>query len=88
MTVTMAINFRNLQWKAKTDKVKELLSGLMKQQSIFSHSMEVSDAAVKASFLIAKEIAVAFKRFSDGKFSKSCLLKATEFMSRQTPVIC
>ena len=28
------------------DKVKELLSGLQKQQSFSSHSMEVSDVAV------------------------------------------
>ena len=58
--------------------MKELLSGLKKQQSVFTHTKEVSDAAVKASYLIAKEIAVASKPFSDGEFVKNCMLKAAE----------
>ena len=53
--------FRNLQVKARTDKVKVLLSGFKKQQIILSHRMEVSDVDVNASFLTAKEIAVAAK---------------------------
>ena len=52
---------RKLQGNARTDNVKELLSCLRKQQSIFNHSMEVIVAAAKASYLIAKEIAVASK---------------------------
>ena len=38
--------FRNLQGKTRTDKVKESVSGLRKQSSVISHSMDVSDAAV------------------------------------------
>ena len=38
--------FRNLQGNANKDKVKELFSGLEKQQSICSHSMEVRYAAI------------------------------------------
>ena len=41
--------FKSIQGKSRTDKVKELLSGLKKQQSVFTHTKEVSDAAVKAS---------------------------------------
>ena len=70
--------FKSIQGKSRTDKVKELLSGLKKQQSVFTHTKEVSDAAVKASYLIAKEIAVASKPFSDGEFVKNCMLKAAE----------
>ena len=55
------------------DKVKKSVSGLKKQQSVLSHSMEVSDATV-----IDKEIAVTSKPFSDREFVKNCLLKATE----------
>ena len=44
---------RNLQGKARKDKVKESLSGLMKQRSILCHSMEVCGAAMIASYLIA-----------------------------------
>ena len=80
--------FRNLQSKARTDKEKELLSGLKQQQSICSHSMEVSDAAVKASYHIAKEIAIASKPFFDGEFIKNCLLKAIEIVCPKTPVFC
>ena len=62
--------FRNLQGKAMMDKVKEL-SSLRKQQSSFCQSMEVSNAAVRSSYHIAKEIAVASKTFSDGEFAKN-----------------
>ena len=40
--------------------------------------MDVSDAAVRVSYLIAKEIAVASKPFYDGEFVKNCLLKAAD----------
>ena len=40
--------------------------------------MEVSDAIVIASYLIAKEFAVASKPFSDLEFGKNCLLKAIQ----------
>ena len=72
--------FGNLKGKARTDKVKELLSGLEKQQTIFSHSMKVSDATVKASCLIAKEIAVKSKEFSDEEFAENCSLKARDIV--------
>jgi len=70
--------FKSIQGKSRRDKVKELLSGLKKQQSVFTHTKEVSDAAVKASYVIAKEIAVASKPFSDGEFVKRCMLKGAE----------
>ena len=79
---------RNFQGKAKMDKVKELLSGSKKQQSIFSHNVEVSDEAVIASCLIAKEIAVASKPFTVGKFVKNCLTKKKKLCVQKTPVIC
>lgn len=44
-----------------------------KQQSAFTPSRDISDAAVKASYLIAQGIAVASKPFSEGKFVKSCM---------------
>ena len=54
------------------------MSGLCQKQSIFSHSMEVVDSAVKAGYRIGNEIAVASYAFSDGEFDKNCLLRATE----------
>jgi len=45
---------------------------------VFSRSREISDAAVKASYLIANEIALASKPFSEDEFVKTCMLKAAE----------
>lgn len=60
--------------------MNELLAGLKKQQSVYTHSRDISDAAVKASYLIANEIAVASKPFSEGEFVKTCMMKAAEIV--------
>ena len=60
--------------------MNELLAGLKKQQSVFTHSRDISDAAVKASYLIANEIAVASKPFSEGEFVKTFMMKAAEIV--------
>ena len=53
--------YMNLQGKIRKEKINEIFAGLMKKQSVFSRSKEISDAAVKASYLIAHEIASASK---------------------------
>ena len=45
--------------------------------------MEVSDAAVNASYSIDEKLAVASKAYSDWEFVKNCLLKATEIVSQK-----
>ena len=55
-----------------------MLAGLKKQQSTFTFSREVSDAAVKACYLIAHEIVQVSKPFSDVDFVKTCMLKVAE----------
>ena len=45
--------------------------------------MEVSDAAVKASYLIANEISVASKPFSAGDLVMNCLLAVTDIVCRE-----
>ena len=57
-----------LQGQLRRDKINELLVGLRKQQSTFIQSREVSEAAVKASYLIASDVALASKPYSDGDF--------------------
>ena len=47
---------------------------------MFSCCREISDAAVKASYLITNEIVLASKPFSDGDFVKTCMLKAAEIV--------
>lgn len=51
----MVKNYKNLQGQLRTEKMNELLAGLSKRQSVFSRSREISNAAVKASYLIANE---------------------------------
>ena len=75
-----ADKYNNFQGQQRREKVNELLAGLKKQQSVFTHNREISDAAVKASYLIANEIAVASKPFSEGEFVKTCMLKAAEIV--------
>ncbi|XP_066980426.1 general transcription factor II-I repeat domain-containing protein 2-like [Macrobrachium rosenbergii] len=70
--------YHHLQGQLRKEKINELLTGLKKQQSAFTRIREVSDAAVKASYLIANELVQASKPFSDGEFVKTCMLKAAE----------
>lgn len=72
--------YDGLQGQLRRDKINELLAGLRKQQSTFIQSREVSEAAVKASYLIASEIALASKPYSDGDFVKRCMMKAAELV--------
>ncbi|KAL4006188.1 mitochondrial carrier [Sarotherodon galilaeus] len=75
-----ADKYDNFQGQRRREKVNELLAGLKKQQSVFTHSRDISDAAVKASYLIANEIALALKPFSEGEFVKTCMMKASEIV--------
>ena len=47
-----ADKYNNFQGQHRREKVNELLASLKKQQSVFTHSREISDAAVKASYLL------------------------------------
>ena len=58
--------------------VNELLAGLKNQQSLFTRAWDMSDNAVKASYIISHEIAAASKPFSEGECVKECMLKAAE----------
>ena len=71
----------HLQGQQRINKVHELLACLKKQQSVFSHSREINDAAVKASYVIAYEIATTSKPFCDGEFVKTSMLTAAELAS-------
>lgn len=73
-----AYKSQNLQGQQRKEKVNELLAALKKQQSVFTRSWEVSDAAVKASYPFTHGIALASKPFSEGEFVKTCFIKATE----------
>ncbi|KAL0202287.1 hypothetical protein M9458_000305 [Cirrhinus mrigala] len=63
----------------QTEKVNALASALKKKQSMFTKRAG-TDEAVKASYLIANEIAAASKPFSEGEFVKKCMVKAAELV--------
>jgi len=57
-----------------------LIVGLKKQQSVFISSRDRSTAAVKATYLIANDMALASKPYCEGEFVKTCTLKAAEIV--------
>ncbi|KAK7925150.1 hypothetical protein WMY93_007460 [Mugilogobius chulae] len=72
--------YERFQGEARKEKINELLAGLKKQQNVFTRSREISDAAVKASYLIANKIALASKPYAEGEFVKTCMLTAAEMV--------
>ncbi|XP_043968005.1 general transcription factor II-I repeat domain-containing protein 2-like [Gambusia affinis] len=66
----------SLQEKQKI--VADLKGRLQMQQKLFTKATAKTDAAVKASFIVAEEIARASKSFSEGAFLKQCMLKVCE----------
>ncbi|KAL3989177.1 hypothetical protein ACER0C_013495 [Sarotherodon galilaeus] len=83
-----ADKYDNFQGQRRREKVNELLAGLKKQQSVFTHSRDISDAAVKANYLIANEIALASKPFSEGEFVKTCMMTASEIVCPEKRQAC
>lgn len=77
---THAEKYDKYTGRLRTEKLNKLALSLRKQQSVFSKSRETHDAAVKASYIIASEIAAASKTFSEGEFVKTCMLKAAELV--------
>ncbi|KAI7800955.1 putative general transcription factor II-I repeat domain-containing protein 2-like [Triplophysa rosa] len=63
----------------RTEKVNNLALALKKKQPMFT-KRSGTDEAVKASYLIANEIAAASKPFSEGEFVKKCMVKAAELV--------
>ncbi|XP_060118462.1 general transcription factor II-I repeat domain-containing protein 2-like [Heteronotia binoei] len=59
-------------------KVAELEQSLEEQQSPSKKLHQASEAAVKASYLIAHELGVSSKPFSEGEFIKKCMTIAAE----------
>ena len=71
--------FDVFQGKLRSDKIKQLLSNLERQQTTFNHNRDVSESALKASYYLAMEIAKESKPFSDGEFIKKCIWHYTVF---------
>lgn len=77
--------YNSLHGELRILKMNELLLGMRKQQSVFNQSSEVSDAAVKTSYLFASKIALASKLYSEGEcvkswLQKSCVLRSDKLL--------
>ena len=69
-----------MQGQPRRETVKELIAGLKKQQSVFTSGRDISAAAVKSSYLIANDIALASQPYCEGEYVKTCILKAAEIV--------
>ena len=67
-----AERYRGMQGPPRRDKLKEFIAGMKKQQSVISSSRDISAAAVNASYIIANDIALTSKPYSEGEFVKTC----------------
>lgn len=77
-TSTHASKYDVYSGKLREEKVKTLEQSLKRQQSVYQRVHEASDTAVRASYRIAREIAVSSKPFSEGDFIKKCMMMAAE----------
>lgn len=48
------------------------------RQTMFTKAKSQSEAAVKASFIVAQEIAKSARPFNEGEFVKMCMVKICE----------
>ncbi|GAA6217531.1 general transcription factor II-I repeat domain-containing protein 2-like, partial [Lates japonicus] len=73
-------NLKDLNAEQKIKKVEELKKNLTFQQTFFTHAKSQSEAAVKASFIVAEEIAKSARPFTEGEFLKSCMIKVCDVL--------
>lgn len=67
-----------LDMEQRLQKVEELKRGLKSRQGLFRKAQSQSEAAVKASFILAEEIAKSARPFTEGGFIKNCMLKVCD----------
>ncbi|XP_065444398.1 general transcription factor II-I repeat domain-containing protein 2A-like [Chrysemys picta bellii] len=72
--------FKNLSAGQKLQKVEELKKNLTSQQTFFTKAKSQSEAAVKASFIVAEEIAKSGRPFTEGEFVKNCMMKVCDVL--------
>jgi hypothetical protein len=71
---------KSLNAEQKLQKVKELKRNLTSQQTFFTKAKSQTEAAVKASFIVAEEIAKSGRPFSEGEFLKRCMMKVCDVL--------
>lgn len=68
----------NMDMEQRLQKVEELKRGLKSRQGLFRKAKSQSEAAVRASFILAEEIAKSSRPFTEGDFIKDCMLKVCD----------
>lgn len=69
---------KNMDTEQRLQKVEELKRRLKSQQAFFTKAKSQSEAAVKASFIVAEEVAKSARPFTEGEFIKNCMLKVCD----------
>ncbi|XP_060786987.1 general transcription factor II-I repeat domain-containing protein 2-like [Neoarius graeffei] len=72
--------YKNLDIQQKLEKAEEFKKSLVLQQAMFTKAKSQSEAAVKASFVVAEEIAKSARPFTEGKFLKHCMIKVCDVL--------
>ena len=70
--------YKHLDTTQRLQKVEELKRSLVSQQAMFTKAKSQSEAAVKASFIVAAEIAKSSRPFTEGEFVKNCMIKVCD----------
>lgn len=70
--------YKNMNTEQRLQKVEELKRNLKSQQAMFTKAKSESEAAVKASFIVAEEVAKSARPFTEGDFVKNCMLKVCD----------
>ena len=70
--------YKDLDTAQRSQKVMEMKRGLVSQQKMFTKATTQSEAAVKASYIVAEEIAKSARPFIEGEFVKKCMMKVCD----------
>ena len=72
--------YKDMDMTQRHQKVEEMKRSLVSQQTMFKKAISQSEAAVKASFIVAAEIAKSARPFNEGEFVKKCMMKVCDFV--------
>ena len=72
--------YKDLDVKQKLQKMQEMKRSLVFHQTMFMKAKSKSEAAVKASLIVAAEITKSAQPFNEGKFVKKCMVKVCDIV--------
>ncbi|XP_042286459.1 general transcription factor II-I repeat domain-containing protein 2-like [Thunnus maccoyii] len=72
--------YKDMDMTQRHQKVEEMKRSLVSQQTMFKKAISQSEAAVKASFIVAAEIAKSARPFNEGEFVKKCIMKVCDLV--------